>query len=111
MITFMDGGKEYRFKGEYRRPLAGERFLGDSGEVLRNNGSKTWTVVRAIVKLVPKTIEVGGVVFERTGEERLVDVGEWYLDSDGAVFCWQAAAPSHLSRPIVRPIEVKHVCA
>ena len=111
MITFMDGGKEYRFEGEYRCPFVGEWFLGDSGEVFRNNGSEPWATVRAIVKLVPKTIEVGGVVFERTGEEQPVSEGEWYLNSDGDVFCWQAAAPSHLSRPIVRPIEVKHVCA
>lgn len=81
-FTTVDG-KEWEFRGEYRRPTPEDNFL-QAGNTLE--GVKKLHLppldVRAIVyEVVPPPIRhvFGGVVFEETGIRWRVKKGEWFL--------------------------------
>ena len=52
----------------------------------------------------------GGVSFEKTGEVRLVEVGEWFLGSDESDVhyrSWQFNSPTASPFVILRPVRVE----
>ena len=74
-------GKVWEWRGEYRYPLRGERFLPANSEDAVLCAEYDWGAgnIRAIVHPVPTIHEFGGVKFEETGEVRCARVGEWYV--------------------------------
>ena len=83
-IKFTDNeGWEFEFRGITRKPSDGEYYLGSGGWIEQRHSDTAWVSgERAIVHLIPQlpiTHDFGGIRFEETGEERLVEFGEWYL--------------------------------
>ena len=110
MIEFESEGKKYVFRGEYRRPVRGEYFLSDWGSVRQCN-PKVWDTVRAVVlpALEPtlEQLELGGIVFEKTGEYRAPKEGEWFIADWHTARAALAGAHVCGSYDILCPIEVK----
>lgn len=83
MIRFTYDGKEFEFRGEYREPLDGDRFLaGMDSSIVHQSGKWGGMGVRAIVYPVLVIHEFGGVKFVETGEDRFPLYGEWYIFVD-----------------------------
>ena len=81
-MIFTYEGKEYEFRGEYRRPQAGDSFLNDSGRVSKAQSNRDY--VRGIVHPIPKTHTFGGVVFEEV-QNALEVGGQWYIGFSGNI--------------------------
>ena len=59
---------------------------------------------------IPQLHDFGGVIFEATGEVRLVEVGEWYLGSDESDVHYRShvfASPTASEFAILRPVRVE----
>ena len=59
---------------------------------------------------IPQLHDFGGAIFEETGEVRLVQLGEWYLGSDGSDVhyrSWQFDSPTASPFVILRPVRVE----
>jgi hypothetical protein len=59
---------------------------------------------------IPQLHNFGGVTFEATGEVRLVEVGEWFLGSNGSDVHYRShvfASPTASEFAILRPVRVE----
>ena len=59
---------------------------------------------------IPQLHDFGGVIFEATGEVRLVEVGEWYLGSAGSDVHYRShpfTSPTAAEFAILRPVRVE----
>ena len=63
-----------------------------------------------MTRTIPQLHNFGGVTFEEAGEVRLVEVGEWFLGSNGSDVhyrSWQFDSPTASPFAILRPVRVE----
>lgn len=63
------------------------------------------TVFGPVVRPVVREHQLGGIVFEETGEERVPKVGEWvFVDGSGVSLCRDTRWRSYI---ILRPVRIE----
>ena len=81
-------GKWWEFRGEYRQVGANDYFLGKGPPpaIMFPSDTHKGYGVRAIIYPIPIVHEFGGFKFEEIGENRMPEIGEWYLCDGGPGF-------------------------
>lgn len=105
MIKFEFEGREFEFKGAYQLPKHGVYFLESMGSRVLCQGKAGVLTggVRAIVHLVEKYHDFGGVRFKETGEARKPQTGEWVFYNDNVILINFVGYHKYI---ILEPVEV-----
>lgn len=106
-MRFTVDGEEWEFRNEYRIPKKGDSFLSEVSGVTVNHatldfGRDRYARERAIVHLVKRQHEFGGVRFMETGK-RTVKRNEWYLTGEMPIF-YNAYQPTVSAHVILEPV-------
>ena len=109
-------GQEFEVLGSGRCTTPGQRdttthFINGPGELItidpnRHQNSAEYCLY---LRKIPVTHKFGGVVFEETGEHRIVQAGEWFGEQlntaqGRAAYCW---FETRLDFTILRPVAVE----